>query len=177
MGLLKTTDTYYFAVLESGSLKPGCWQDWSPLEALREHSVPIYLSASCGCWQFLVLFGLCHHLHYLFSSHIFLLSSANLFTIFANEKPKQKKWEQENNTRSFTILFCRHIWINILHEILQSCEDILQSYLWNFMFLNIFVLLQINGRSSHNFLTEYNFAFFLIRFFYYFKIKHYLLGL
>ena len=140
---------------------------------LHTPDISIFPSFNCS----LSFFGLCHHLHCLFSSHIFLLSSANLFTIFANEKPKQKKWEQEIYTRSFTILFCRHIWINILHEILQSCEDILQSYLWNFMFLNIFILLQINGRSSHNFLIEYNFAFFLIRFFYYFKIKHYLLGL
>ena len=79
---LKTTDTYYFAVLESGSLKPGCWQDWSPLEALREHSVPIYLPASCGCWQFLVLFGLeihypnvCLHGHIALSPMLFLLVS------------------------------------------------------------------------------------------------------
>lgn len=47
-----------------------------------------------------------------------------------------------------------------MHEILPNSEDILQSYLWNFMFLNIFILLQINGRWNHNFLIEYNVAFF-----------------
>ena len=121
------------------------------------HTPHILISFNCP----LSFFGLYHHLHYLFSSsYVFLLSSDNLFTIFANEKPNQKKWEQKNNTLNFTILFCRNIWIHILHAILQNSEDILQSYLWNFVFLNIFILLQINGRSSHNFLIEYNFAFF-----------------
>ena len=126
--------------------------------SLGLHTPHISIFPSFNCPLF--FFGLYHHLHYLFSSSdIFLLSSANLFTIFANKKKTKEKWEQENNTE-FYILFCRHIWINILHEILQNSEDILQSYLWNFVFLNIFILLQINGRSSHNFLIEYNVAFF-----------------
>ena len=85
------------------------------------HTPHILISFNCP----LSFFGLYHHLHYLFSSsHIFLLSSDNLFTIFANEKPNQK-----SGSRRITPWVLQFYFVEIYEYIycMQFCK-ILKTY-------------------------------------------------
>lgn len=56
--LFKTTEIYYFIVLEDRSLKSRCCQDWFFLKGWREKIFYISFLDSGDCWQSLMFLGL-----------------------------------------------------------------------------------------------------------------------